>query len=60
MKRRVRRQGVDEASIPPVPADHDEQGGAQQPILALKGTGRGLWGRNSATTIRKLRDEWNR
>ena len=29
-------------------------------LLALAGTGKGLWGSNSVKTIRKLRDEWNR
>jgi hypothetical protein len=60
MKRRVRRQGADEASKPLVSSDHDDQHGAQQAILELKGTGRGLWGRASTETIHKLRDEWNR
>lgn len=32
----------------------------QQSILALQGTGRGLWGRSSTRTIRKLRGEWDR
>lgn len=32
----------------------------QQPLVPLEGTGRGLWGKNSARTLRKLRDEWNR
>ena len=43
-----------------VPAEQFEQARGQQSILALKGTGRGLWGRNSTATIRKMRDEWNR
>ena len=30
----------------------------QQPLTPLQGTGRGLWGRDSARTVRKLRDEW--
>lgn len=29
-------------------------------LLALAGTGRGLWGKDSSKTIAKLRDEWNR
>jgi prevent-host-death family protein len=29
-------------------------------LLALAGTGRGLWGADSARTIAKLRDEWKR
>jgi prevent-host-death family protein len=32
----------------------------QEPLTLLAGSGRGLWGRNSAGTIRKLRDEWSR
>ncbi len=32
----------------------------QQPLLPLAGSGRGLWGKDSARTIRKLRDEWGR
>lgn len=32
----------------------------QQSLLSLKGTGRGLWGKDSTRTLRKLRDEWNR
>jgi prevent-host-death family protein len=29
-------------------------------LLTLAGTGRGMWGKDSARTIAKLRDEWNR
>jgi prevent-host-death family protein len=29
-------------------------------LQALAGTGRGLWGKDSAATIAKLRDEWTR
>jgi prevent-host-death family protein len=32
----------------------------QEPLTAVAGSGRGLWGRNSARAIRKLRDEWSR
>ena len=32
----------------------------QPPLLPLKGSGRGLWGGNSAETMRKMRDEWSR
>jgi len=28
-------------------------------IQALRGSGRGLWGENSAATVRALRDEWD-
>ena len=32
----------------------------QPSLLPLAGTGRGLWGKDSTRTIRKLRDEWDR
>jgi prevent-host-death family protein len=32
----------------------------QQPLIPVRGTGRGLWGKDSARTVRKLRDEWSR
>jgi prevent-host-death family protein len=32
----------------------------QESLLSVAGTGRGLWGDDSAGEIRRLRDEWNR
>ncbi|MBI2315709.1 MAG: type II toxin-antitoxin system Phd/YefM family antitoxin [Betaproteobacteria bacterium] len=32
----------------------------QSSLAALAGSGKGLWGRNSAKTLRRLRDEWSR
>jgi len=32
----------------------------QQSLASLEGSGRGLWGKDSARTLRKLRDEWSR
>src|SRR3954454_13222200 len=32
----------------------------QQPLTPVAGSGRGLWGKNSTRTLRKLRDEWRR
>jgi prevent-host-death family protein len=32
----------------------------QAPLLSLRGSGRGLWGKDSARTIARLRDEWSR
>ncbi|MBM3599461.1 MAG: type II toxin-antitoxin system Phd/YefM family antitoxin [Alphaproteobacteria bacterium] len=32
----------------------------QRPLTGLIGSGRGLWGRNSTQTIRRLRREWSR
>jgi len=31
----------------------------QQPLIPLEGSGRGLWGKNSTRTMRRLRDEWS-
>ncbi len=32
----------------------------QEALLPLAGSGRGLWGKDSVKTLRRLRDEWNR
>jgi len=32
----------------------------QQPLMPLRGSGRGLWGKDSRRTLRKLRNEWSR
>lgn len=32
----------------------------QRPLTSLAGSGRGLWGADSARTLRRLRDEWSR
>jgi len=31
----------------------------QRPLLPLIGSGRGLWGKDSSRTLRKLRNEWS-
>jgi antitoxin (DNA-binding transcriptional repressor) of toxin-antitoxin stability system len=33
---------------------------SQLPLVPLAGSGRGMWGRDSAGAVRRLRDEWNR
>jgi prevent-host-death family protein len=43
-----------------VPIDDFTGGQRQQPLLPLKGSGKGLWGTDSTGTLRDLRDEWNR
>ena len=53
----VTRHGKPIAAIVPLGAYGE---GRQQSILPLAGTGRGLWGAKSTSTVRKLRDEWNR
>jgi hypothetical protein len=32
----------------------------QQSLMPLRGSGRGLWGENSARTLDELREEWSR
>lgn len=54
----ITRHGRPVAALVPVgeyrPADR------QRPLVPLKGSGRGLWGSDSARTVRELRDEWSR
>lgn len=54
----VTRHGRSIAAI--VPVDRLEAGARQKPLTALAGSGKGLWGRDSARMLRKLRDEWER
>ncbi len=43
-----------------VPIDDYIAAARQEPLTPMAGSGRALWGKNSARTIRKLRDEWTR
>jgi len=54
----ITRHGRAIAAI--VPVDRMNAGKRQKSLLALAGSGRGLWGRDSRKTLRKLRDEWDR
>jgi prevent-host-death family protein len=54
----ITRRGRPVAAL--VPLDIYNATGRQLPLTPLKGSGRGLWGRNSTRTIRALRDEWDR
>ncbi|MFN2238604.1 MAG: type II toxin-antitoxin system Phd/YefM family antitoxin [Thermoanaerobaculia bacterium] len=54
----ITRHGRPVAAL--VPVAHFSAQRPQQALSRLKGTGRGLWGRSSAQTIRSLRDEWSR
>ena len=42
----------------PVPIE--AYSGCQEPLTPTAGSGRGLWGKNSARAARRLRDEWRR
>ena len=54
----ITRHGRPVAVLAPIAA----QGAAaeQQPLTPWRGSGRGLWGKDSTRTVRRLRDEWSR
>ena len=41
-----------------VPINNMSRGKRKISICALRGTGAGLWGKNSAAAVGKMRDEW--
>ncbi len=43
-----------------VPIEAYDAAVRQEPLTPLTGSGRGLWDKSSARTIRKLRGEWSR
>ena len=54
----ITRHGRAVAAI--VPVDRLKGVGRQISPLSLAGSGKGLWGRDSRKTLRRLRDEWDR
>ncbi len=54
----ITRHGKSVAAI--VPIDRLAASGAQRTLLAIAGSGKGLWGANSGASIRQLRGEWDR
>jgi prevent-host-death family protein len=54
----ITRHGRPVAVLTPVSANGEVS--AQRSLLSLAGSGRGLYGRDSRATVRRLRDEWNR
>jgi prevent-host-death family protein len=54
----ITRRGRPVAAL--VPLDQYRARGGQQSMLALEGAAKGLWGKNSRATLKKLRDEWSR
>lgn len=54
----ITKHGRPVAALVPIEAYSSSR--RQQSLLALKGTGRGLWGKDSVGTLRELRDEWSR
>lgn len=54
----ITRHGRPVAALVPMKALNSTD--EQRSLLPLAGSGRGLWGRDSRVTLRKLRDEWSR
>lgn len=54
----VTRHGRPVAALVPFEAYHAVA--RQEPLLSVAGSGLGLWGKDSRTTIRRLRGEWSR
>jgi len=54
----ITRHGRPVAILAPVSASVEAQ--AQRSLLPLAGSGRGLYGRDSRVTLRRLKDEWSR
>lgn len=54
----ITRHGRPVAMLCPISASGEAH--AQHSLLPLAGSGRGLYGRDSRVTLRRLRDEWNR
>lgn len=54
----ITRRGRPVAVLAPVAAFGAVIG--QQPLTPWQGSGRGLWGKDSARTLRRLRGEWDR
>jgi prevent-host-death family protein len=54
----ITRHGRPVAAL--VPIDEFRPADRQASLMSLAGSGRGMWGKDSARTIRQLRDEWER
>jgi prevent-host-death family protein len=52
----ISKHGRPVAALVPIGA----YSGRQEPLTPVAGFGHGLWGRNTARAIDKLRDEWSR
>lgn len=53
----ITRRGEPYAVVAPV--DHLPAGRASGGLLALRGTGKKLWGADAAQAVRRMRDEWS-
>jgi prevent-host-death family protein len=55
----ITRRGKPVAALVPID-QYSGQKRRQMSVLDLRGSGRGLWGKDSTQFIRDLRDEWDR
>ncbi len=58
----VHRKGAEEArnQLPALLAEAAKGRARQKPLVSLSGSGKGLWGKASARSVRRLREEWGR
>jgi prevent-host-death family protein len=54
----ITRHGKPVAALVPIAEFRPPE--RQASLMPLAGSGRGMWGKDSARTIRRLREEWNR
>jgi len=54
----ISRRGRPIAALVPIAEMRGQD--RQKSLIALKGSGRGLWGQDSGVSLRKLREEWDR
>ena len=54
----ITRRGRSMAAL--VPLETYDSAGGQHSLLALEGSGRGLWGKHSSRSLDRLRAEWSR
>lgn len=54
----ITRHGRSIAAI--VPVERAGDGPRQKSLLGLAGSGKGLWGKDSTGTLRRLREQWQR
>ena len=54
----ITRHGRPVAAL--VPLSEFRPGAQQQSLWSLRGSGKGLWGKESPRTVRELREEWSR
>lgn len=52
----IKKRGTPYAAL--VPMDQHKKQSSSLSLLALRGSGAGLWGENAAKTIAQGRDEW--